>query len=78
MVKDKARLSYPEVNKKKKKIVRKEIKVARVDTADDEFIEAMRVKNVHLPRGGASIMIVLNGSPYKYDGLFADVNMLVH
>ena len=78
MVKDKASLSYPDVNKKKKKIVRKEIKIARVDTADGEFIDAMRVKGVQLPSGGATIMIVHKGSPYKYDGLFADVNMLVH
>ena len=39
MVKDKAILSYPEVNKKKKKIVRKEIKVARIDTSETEFVD---------------------------------------
>ena len=77
-VKDKAILSYPEVNKKKKKIVRKEIKVARIDTSDDKFVEEMLSSGTNLAKGGPSIVIVINGMFFKYDGMYSDVNMLVH
>ena len=71
-------MSYPEVNKKKNKIVRKEIKVARVDTSDDKFVEEMRWSDVSLAKGGPSIVIVSNGLFFKYDGMHSDVDMLLH
>ena len=53
LVKDKAVISYPEVNKKKKKIVRKEIKIVRIDTSDTVFLDEMRAKGIGFPKGGA-------------------------
>ena len=38
IVKDKNIFSYPEKNAKKKKIIRKEIKVARIDLQNSDFI----------------------------------------
>lgn len=78
MVKDKAVLSYPEVNKKKKKIVRKEIKVARMDSSDNQLVESMRKKGQSIGKGGASIIIVKDGMLIKYEGLLSDITQLVH
>ena len=71
-------MSYPDVNHKKKKIVRKEIKIARVDTSESQFVEHMRIRGFAFPKGGASIIIIKNGQVLRYPGLFSDVNMMVH
>ena len=38
-IKDKNVISYPEKNHKKKKIVRKEIKIARIDLSNEHLIQ---------------------------------------
>ena len=77
-VKDKAVMSYPEVNKKKKKVVRKEIKIVRIDTSDDAFLEQMRARGIGFPKGGSTIAIIKNGQMHKYDGMFSEINMLLN
>lgn len=76
-VKDKAVFSYPEKNKKQKKIVRREIKVARVDLKNKELTEKLAKNHIWFPMG-TTIYISIGGRYLKYDGMFADFTMLGH
>lgn len=76
-LKDKLLLSYPEKNTKKKKIVRKEIQIARIDLANRDLIEKLASRNVWFPMG-TTVQIGIDGRLIKYDGMFANVNMLLH
>ena len=77
VTKDKAIFSYPDVLKKKKKIVRKEIAVARIDLANKVLTEKLAAQGIWFPMG-TTIQIGVNGRLLKYDGMFASVNMLLH
>ena len=76
-VKNKAIFSYPEKNKKQKKIVRKEIKIARVDLNNKKLTEKLAAKGIWFPMG-TTIYIVDNGRLVKYDGMWAETNLLFH
>ena len=76
-IKDKALFSYPEKHKKQKKIVRKEIKLARVDLANKELVEVLAARGIWFPMG-TTINIVKDGHHLKYDGMFSDFTMLGH
>ena len=74
---NKAIFSYPDVLKKKKKIVRKEIAVARIDLDNKDLTEKLAAQGIWFPMG-TTIQIGVNGRLIKYDGMFANVNMLIH
>ena len=76
-IKDKAVFSYPEKNKKQKKIVRREIKLVRIDLNNKELTEKLAKDHIWFPMG-TTIYISINGRYLKYDGMFADFNMLAH
>lgn len=46
-LKDKARMSYPEKLPKKKKIVRREIPIVRIDTANKSLVSALSKNYIH-------------------------------
>jgi len=76
-VKDKAVFSYAEKNKKQKKIVRKEVKIVRVDLADKALVEKLAELGVWFPMG-TTVLIVKEGRAFEYKGMWSDVNMLLH
>ncbi len=51
VVKDKAFFSYPEKHKKQKKIIRKEIGIARIDLANKKMTEALAAIHIWFPMG---------------------------
>ena len=75
IAKDKHIFSYPEKNAKKKKIVRKEIKVARIDLNNNELITYLSSFGRVISE---SILIVHNGEIYVYDGTWHEVIVLMH
>ena len=74
MIKDKAVLSYPEKNKKTKKIIRKEIKIVRIDRMNKKLTKKLGVST--MPHD--TINIVMNGEVNNYDCTWADVTVLIH
>ena len=80
-MKDKAHASYPEKTTKKdgkKVIVRKEIPIVRIDTANKELIEDLRAADVSFA-GQVMVHFVKKGKLYKYDGyLGASLQFLHH
>jgi len=48
---DKAQFSFPEKHKKQKKIIRKEITIARIDLANKELTHKLREWGVWFPMG---------------------------
>ena len=69
--------SYPEKHAKKKKIVRKEIKIARIDLANKLLTEKLAAQGLWFPLG-ANIMLLKEGRMFKYDGPWGDVTVLMH
>jgi hypothetical protein len=76
-IKDKATFSYPEKNKKQKKVVRREIKLVRVDLNDKDLVEKLAASSVFFPMG-TTVYIAVKGRFIKYDGMYGDFNMLAH
>ena len=74
MIKNKAVLSYPEKNKKTKKIVRKEIKIVRIDRKNKTLNDKLGTNSI--PHD--TIHIVKDGEVNNYDSTWADVNVLIH
>ena len=74
LIKDKAVLSYPEKIKKTKKIVRKEIKIVRIDRMNKRLTKKLGVSA--MPHD--TINIVMNGEVNNYDCTWADVTVLIH
>ena len=68
-------LSYPEKNKKTKKIVRREIKIFRVDLANKKLVGSLTGEGSFIM--GEQISIVRDGRLYKYDGDWGDVDVLI-
>ena len=77
MLKDKVQFSYPEKHKKQKKIIRKEIKIVRVDLNDKELTQKLSDSGIHFPMG-TTIVLVIDGRSFKYDGVIDNATILVH
>ena len=77
LVKDKKKFSYPQKHKKQKKIIRKEIKVARVDLNNKELTSKLGEFGIWFPMG-TTVLLVRDGRTFKYDGFVDKVNSLVH
>lgn len=67
VVKDKKKFSYPQKHKKQKKIIRKEIKVARVDLNNKELTSKLGEFGIWFPMG-TTVLLVRDGRTFKYDG----------
>lgn len=76
-IESKTMLSFPEKNKKQKKIVRREIGLARVDLSNKVLVEHLADKGVWFPMG-TTVNIGSGGRMYRYDGMYADFTMLAH
>ena len=73
----KAEMAYPEKIPKKKKIVRREIKIARVDTSNRELIQWLAsMRGIHFPQT-TMVFIIKDGRYSKYDGWFGQVEPLL-
>ena len=57
--------------------MRREIRIARVDLANKILIEKLAERSIWFPMG-TTVQIGINGRLLKYDGMFNNVNMLVH
>ena len=57
--------------------MRKEIKLVRVDLNNKELTEKLAKNYIWFPMG-TTIYIAIGGRYLKYDGMFADFNMLAH
>ena len=77
LTKGKNKLSYPEKHKKQKKIIRKEIQIARVDLQDKVLTEKLAERGVWFPMG-TTILIGEKGRFTKYDGQYNSIEMLAH
>ena len=51
--------------------------MVRVDLNDKELVEKLAANNVWFPMG-TTVYIAVGGKFIKYDGMFADFNMLAH
>ena len=72
----KAKFSYPQKHKKQKKIVRKEIKVARVDLNNKDLTQKLGGEGIWFPMG-TTILLVIEGRAFKYEG-FDEVISVIH
>ena len=77
VVKDKKRFSFPQRHKKQKKIIRKEIKIARVDLDNKELTSKLGEFGIWFPMG-TTVLLVREGRTFKYDGPIDSVDSLVH
>ena len=76
-MKDKAIFSYPEKNHKKKKIIRREIKIVRLDRYSKETKDLLVKLGARFVLQN-QIMIVKDGRVYNYDGTWHEVTVLMH
>ena len=65
-MKGKNELSYPHKDKKTKKIIRKEIPIARIDTSNKDFMEKLKQNNIAFSTA-TLIFIVVDGELQKWD-----------
>ena len=68
-------MSYPYKDKKSKKIIRKEIPIARIDVKNKDFIEQLRFVNIIFSQD-TMIFVVKEEVLHKWDAHFAQFNHL--
>ena len=76
-IEKKSILSYPYKNPSKKKIFRKEIKLARMNTENKWLIHSLNEQGANIGKED-QIIVVKDGEMHKYDGNWHNVIVLMH
>ena len=62
---------------KQRKIVKTELKLARIDLSNKVLVEELRSSGMQLDEG-EEIMVFVGGKKFSYDGTWHDYKILVH